>query len=115
MWETTKIFTEVRSIFNMSEDALTLYFELIRRIRKYSNKILLIFDNQNALEQCFYRSRGQAEYSIKEGDKARLTIEGYEYEFQIIERIYKKDWLKGREYCSIRFVDAYEKINRKDV
>lgn len=106
----TRVFCDVRRIIEMPEDHISFYFDLLRCKNDMSNKILLIFDNNTALEQCYYCSRPLATESIKTEKEIILNINDIEYEFITIDKIYKTNRLLGRKYKDIQFKDAYERI-----
>lgn len=106
----TRVFCDVRRIIEMPEDHISFYFELLRCKDDISNRILLIFDNNIALEQCYYRSISLAKEKIKTEKEIILNINDTEYEFITIDKIYKTNRLLGRKYKDILFKDAYERI-----
>lgn len=111
MWELTKVFYETERLFQIPEDTFLFYYELKRHINSnMSNDILLLFHNDIALRQCYYRARVLADESIYSDNIKKISIDGINYEFDVIENIYKTDKLDGRYFADIQLKNACDRI-----
>ena len=111
MWELTKFFCDIERLFEIPEDTFLFYYELKRHINpNMSDDILLVFHNDIALRQCYYRARVLADESVYSDNIKKISINGINYEFEIIDNIYKTNKLNERYFADIQFKNAYDKI-----
>lgn len=113
-WETTKLLYDVKRLFQSSEKAFLLYYDLKQRINPdKSNDILLIFHNPKALMQCYIRSRGNVDNATYKDDIKQITIGKINYKFVCIDDDIYNDTsssLKRQYFADIQFKEAYGKI-----
>lgn len=117
MWEITKVFEDVQKLLNTPLDTFSFYYEIMRAKDENEDKILLVFNNEIALKQCFYKSKMKADFGevveIHEIDESNIYYLQFGekiYEFVTLNRIYKTNWLKDRKYKDIQFKNAYDTI-----
>lgn len=104
-----KLFTEVKRLLYTSNEAFTLYFELTRHIHSYSNKVLVILQNELALKQCYYKNMKWADNSSNE--KHILYKDDIEYKLVTIDNLYgRSNPLRGEYFKEIKFLDGFERV-----
>lgn len=104
-----KLFTEIKRLFYTSNESFTLYFELTRHIHTYSNKVLVILQNELALKQCYYKNMKWADNSNNE--RHILYKDDIEYELITIDKLYGiSEPLKYKYFKEIKFLDGFERV-----